>query len=136
MEIVKPQAEPIEGRSDWFSGVAYMTNFKLPTPTNNLAIGSVTFTPSARTFWHSHPFGQTLIVTEGVGLVGRRGAAAEEIRPGDVVVIEPNEHHWHGACVDQSMTHIHVNGVGEDGMYATFFEPVSEEDYLGKISNY
>jgi len=71
-----------------------------------------------------------LIVTEGVGLLGRRGAANTEIRPGDVVVIEPDEHHWHGACADQAMAHIHVNGVGADGTYATFYEPVSEADYL------
>lgn len=130
MEIKTSQAEPTVGPSDWFSGLAYMTSLKQPNSTNNLAIGSVTFTPSARTYWHSHPFGQTLIVTEGVGLVGRRGAASTEIRPGDVVIIEPGEHHWHGACADQSMTHIHVNGVADDGTYATFFEPVSDEDYL------
>ena len=130
MEIRRTHPDTEIGPSNWFTGVAYMNNLKQPSDSNNLAIGSVTFTPGARTFWHSHPFGQTLIVTEGVGLVGRRGVAATEIRPGDVVVIEPDEHHWHGACVDQSMTHIHVNGVGLDGTYAIFFEPVSDEDYL------
>ncbi len=130
MEIRRIHPETEIGPSDWFTGVVYMNNLKQPSESNNLAIGIVTFTPGARTFWHSHPHGQTLIVTEGVGLVGRRNGPPEEIRPGDVVVIEPDEHHWHGACATVLMTHIHVNGVGGDGTYATFYEPVSDSDYI------
>ncbi len=129
MEIRRTHPDAEIGPSNWFTGLAYMKKFKQPSDSNNLAIGSVTFTPGARTFWHSHPFGQTLIVTEGVGLVGRRIGSPEEIRPGDVVVIEPNEHHWHGACAEEMMTHIHINGVGEDGTYATFYEAVTDSDY-------
>lgn len=117
------------GPADWFTGIAYMTNFKQPADSNRLAIGSVTFSPGARTFWHSHPHGQTLIVTEGLGLVGRRNAPPQEIGSGDVVIIEPGEEHWHGACQSSLMSHIHINEVAEDGTYATFLDPVSEDDY-------
>lgn len=130
MEIRRTSPDTEIGPSNWFTGVAYMNNLKRPSASNHLAIGSVTFTPGARTFWHSHPYGQTLIVTEGVGVVGRRNGPPEEIRPGDVVVIEPNEHHWHGACANVLMTHIHINEVSEDGTYATFYEEVTNSDYV------
>ncbi len=92
--------------------------------------GYVTFEPSARTDWHTHPLGQTLIVTAGCGRVQRWGATIEEIRPGDVVWIEPDEKHWHGAAPTTAMTHIAI--VEKlDGKSATWLEKVSDEQYRG-----
>lgn len=89
---------------------------------------SVTFEPGARTVWHRHPLGQALIVTSGCGLVQRLGGPVEEIRPGDVVWIEPNEKHWHGARADTAMTHIAIQEQ-LDGSTAQWLEMVPEKEY-------
>lgn len=101
--------------------------FDQPEPSRILG-ASVTFEPGARTFWHTHPVGQTLIVTAGCGRVQRWGGPIEAIAPGDVVWIEPGEKHWHGAAPSTAMTHIAIveklDGKGVDWM-----EPVSDEQY-------
>ncbi len=89
---------------------------------------NVTFEPGARTVWHFHPLGQFLIVTAGCGLVQREGAPAQEIRPGDVVWIEPGERHWHGATPTTSMTHTAIQEQ-LDGKSAEWLEKVSDELY-------
>lgn len=100
-----------------------------PNPARILA-ATVTFEPCARTDWHTHPLGQTLIVTAGCGRVQRWGGPIDEIRPGDVVWIEPDEKHWHGAAPTTAMTHIAV--VEKlDGKAATWLEKVSDEQYRG-----
>jgi quercetin dioxygenase-like cupin family protein len=91
---------------------------------------SVTFEPSARTDWHTHPLGQTLIVTAGFGLVQLRGAPVNEIRPGDVVWIAPGEEHWHGASATTSMTHIAITEK-LDGQTAVWLERVGGEQHAG-----
>ena len=92
---------------------------------------SVTFKPGARTAWHTHPLGQTLIVTAGRGWVQREGGAIEEIRPGDVVWFPPNEKHWHGATPTMAITHIAIQEA-LDGKVVEWMEKVSDEEYDGK----
>ena len=91
---------------------------------------SVTFEPGARTAWHTHPLGQTLIVTSGLGRCAREGGPVEEIRPGDVVWFPPGEKHWHGAAPDVAMTHIAIQEA-VDGEVVTWLEKVSDADYRG-----
>ena len=90
---------------------------------------NVTFEPGARTVWHRHPLGQTLIVTAGCGLVQRLGGQVEEIRPGDVVWIEPGEKHWHGATASTAMSHIAIQEQ-LDGSTAEWLEKVPDDHYL------
>jgi quercetin dioxygenase-like cupin family protein len=93
--------------------------------------GLVHFAPGARTAWHTHPRGQTIYVTEGVGLCQRRGAPIEVIRPGDSVFFEPDEDHWHGAAPNRFMTHLTVAQVADDGTSATWGAHVTDEEYSG-----
>ena len=90
----------------------------------------VTFECCARTHWHSHPLGQTLIVTSGVGRVQREGGPIEEIRPGDIVTILPGEKHWHGAAPETAMTHIAITE-SLDGRNTDWMEPVTDAQYGG-----
>jgi quercetin dioxygenase-like cupin family protein len=91
---------------------------------------SVHFTPSARTHWHTHPFGQTIFVTEGIGRCQRQGGPVEEIRPGDRVFFEPGENHWHGAAPNRFMTHIAIQEIDESGSPVTWGQPVDDDTYL------
>jgi quercetin dioxygenase-like cupin family protein len=94
-----------------------------------LAAASVHFTPGARTAWHTHPFGQTIFVTEGSGLCQRRGGPIETIRPGDRVFFEAGENHWHGAGPDRFMTHLAMQEVDDSGSPVSWGEQVSDEEY-------
>ncbi len=91
---------------------------------------AVTFEPRARTAWHTHPLGQTIIVTSGLGRAQREGGPIEEIRPGDVVWFEPGEKHWHGAAPEVAMTHFAIQEA-LDGVAVTWLEKVEDADYLG-----
>ena len=91
---------------------------------------SVTFEPGARTAWHTHPLGQTIIVTAGLGRAQKQGEPVQVIRPGDVVTFEPGEKHWHGAAPDCAMTHIALQEE-QDGQTAQWMEQVSDADYGG-----
>jgi quercetin dioxygenase-like cupin family protein len=117
------------GPDDWFTGTVYIDTIR--NPDEHTAIGSahVRFAPGARTAWHSHPRGQTLYVTDGIGLVARRGGEVREIRPGDVVYIEPGEEHWHGATVDRFMAHVAMHEADEDGQVVTWLEHVTDSEY-------
>ena len=101
----------------------------VPAPPARAAAASVHFTPGARTAWHTHPFGQTIFVTEGFGLCQRRGGPVEEIRPGDRVWFEPQEEHWHGAAPGRFMTHTAIQEVDESGNPATWGEHVTDAEY-------
>jgi quercetin dioxygenase-like cupin family protein len=117
-----------EGPADWFTGTVRIDPlFEAPAPARARG-ASVTFEPGARTAWHTHPLGQTLIVTFGCGRAQREGGPIEEIRPGDVVWIPPNEKHWHGAAPTTAMTHIAIQEA-LDGTAVEWMEKVSEEDY-------
>ena len=120
--------EPMKGPADWFTGeVSVQPMVATPEPAR-LQGASVTFQPGARTAWHTHPLGQTLIVTAGVGWVQRKGGAREEIRPGDVVWFEPHEKHWHGATATTAMTHLALQEK-LDGAVVTWMEHVTDEEY-------
>lgn len=117
-----------KGPADWFTGVVRIDRlFDAPDPAR-VAGASVTFEPGARTAWHTHPLGQTLIVTAGCGWAQRWGGAVEEIRPGDVVWFAPGEKHWHGATATTAMTHIAVQEK-VDGKAVEWLEKVSDGQY-------
>jgi quercetin dioxygenase-like cupin family protein len=129
MEIKPSGSQPsMKGPDEHFTGnVRLDPLFEAPTPARVLSL-SVTFEPGARTAWHTHPLGQTLIVTAGCGLVQSWGGAIREIRPGDVVWCPPGEKHWHGATPDTGMTHIAIVEA-LDGKIADWMEKVSDEQY-------
>ena len=119
-----------EGPADWFTGkVRVDPQFEAPEPAR-VRGASVTFEPGARTAWHTHPLGQTLIITAGCGRVQREGGSVEEIHPGDVVWFPPNEKHWHGAAPTTAMTHIAIQEQ-LDGKVVEWMEKVSDEQYGG-----
>jgi len=130
MEITKAGSQAsAKGPADWFTGTVRIDPlFQAPDPAL-VAGASVTFEPGARTVWHTHPLGQTLIVLSGLGRVQREGGPVEEIRPGDVVWFAPEEKHWHGASPTTGMTHIAVQEK-KDGKVVDWLEPVTEEQYL------
>ena len=129
MEIKRIGSRPSgKGSSQYFTGVVRVDPlFDAPDPARVVG-ASVTFEPGARTAWHTHPLGQTLIVTAGCGRVQREGGPVEEIRPGDVVWIPPGEKHWHGASPTTAMTHIAIQEK-LDGKTVDWMEPVSDEQY-------
>jgi quercetin dioxygenase-like cupin family protein len=129
MEIKRIGSQPsVEGPADWFTGrVRIDPLFEAPEPAR-VRGASVTFEPGARTAWHTHPLGQTLIITAGCGRAGRKGGLIEEIRPGDVVWFAPNEKHWHGAAPTTGMTHIAIQEA-LDGKFVEWMERVSDEEY-------
>jgi quercetin dioxygenase-like cupin family protein len=120
-----------KGPAEWFTGAVRIDSpFQRSAPAR-VAGAVVTFEPGARTAWHTHPLGQTLIVTSGSGRVQRAGGPIEDIRPGDVVWIEPGEWHWHGASPTTAMTHIAVQEQVE-GKAVDWMEHVSDDQYLGR----
>jgi len=131
MEIKRADSQPsTQGRVDWFTGTVRIDPlFQAPDPAM-VQGASVTFEPGARTAWHTHPLGQTLIVTAGYGRAQRWGGPVEEIRPGDVVWFAPGEKHWHGAAPKTAMTHIAIQEK-LDGKVVDWMEKVSDGEYLG-----
>lgn len=129
MDIKRSGTQPSgTGSADYFTGsVRIDPLFQAPNPAR--AVGaSVTFEPGARTAWHTHPLGQTLIVTAGCGWVQREGGPVEEIRPGDVIWFAPGEKHWHGATSTTGMTHFAIQEAS-DGKTVDWMEKVSDEQY-------
>jgi quercetin dioxygenase-like cupin family protein len=129
MEITRPVVDTRSGPPEWFTGAVYLDEIAAPPPPARLRCLSVHFTPGARTAWHTHPFGQTIFVTEGVGLAQRRGGPVEVIRPGDRVYFEPGEEHWHGAAPTRLMTHLAMLQVDDEGNNATWGAHVTDEEY-------
>lgn len=124
----KPSAK---GPEDWFTGIVRIDSpFQAEAPAR-VGGATVTFEPGARTAWHTHPLGQTLLVTSGLGLVQREGGQIEEIHPGDVVWFPPGEKHWHGATATTAMSHIAINEF-HDGRAVDWLEKVTDDQYLGK----
>ena len=117
------------GPADWFTGTVYIDTVAAPAATARSAAALVHFAPGARTAWHTHPYGQTIYVTEGVGRCQREGAPVEEIRPGDRVYFEPDENHWHGAAPHRLMTHVAIQEADETGSPVSWGEPVTDEQY-------
>lgn len=129
MQITRNSIATAVGPADWFTGVVHIDAVAVPTGASRLSASSVHFTPGARTAWHTHPNGQTIFVTEGVGLVQRRGGPIEVIRPGDRVFFEPGEAHWHGATPTRFMTHLAMLEVDGGGTAATWGQHVTDEEY-------
>jgi quercetin dioxygenase-like cupin family protein len=131
MDIKRNGTRPsAKGPVDWFTGTVRIDPlFEAPDPARGRG-ASVTFEPAARTAWHTHPLGQTLIVTTGVGRVQCWGGPIEEIRPGDVVWFPPGEKHWHGASPTAAMTHIAIQEA-LNGKQVDWMEKVSDEQYHG-----
>lgn len=131
MHIQKNGSQPSgKGPADWFTGVVRIDPLFSPNDARRAAAANVTFEPGARTAWHTHPLGQTIIITSGLGLAQREGGPVEEIHPGDVVWFEPGEKHWHGASPTTAMSHIAIQEQ-LDGKVVDWLEHVSEEDYRG-----
>lgn len=116
------------GNAEYFTGRVRLDPLVDAPEPARVAAASVTFEPGARTAWHTHPLGQTLVVTAGLGWAQREGGPVEEIRPGDVVFFAPGERHWHGASATTGMTHIAIQEK-LDGRGVDWLEQVSDEDY-------
>jgi quercetin dioxygenase-like cupin family protein len=129
MEIKRIGSQPSsKGPADWFTGTVRIDPLFQPKAPARAAGASVTFAPGARTAWHTHPLGQTLIITAGCGWVQREGGSIEEIHPGDVVWFPPSEKHWHGATPTTPMAHIAIQESLE-GKVVEWLEKVSDEQY-------
>lgn len=129
MEITRIGSQPSgKGPEDWFSGAVRIDPLFQPNEARRGAAASVTFEPGARTAWHTHPLGQTLIITAGCGWVQREGGSVEEVHPGDVIWFEPHEKHWHGATLTTGMTHIAIQE-NLNGKVVEWMEKVRDEQY-------
>ncbi|MDX8480670.1 cupin domain-containing protein [Mesorhizobium sp. VK24D] len=129
MDILRAGTRPSgKGPADWFTGTVRIDPLFNPFDAARVQGAQVTFEPGARTAWHTHPLGQTLIVVSGLGRVQREGRPVAEIRPGDVVWFAPGEKHWHGASPATAMTHIAIQEV-KDGKVVDWLEHVSDADY-------
>lgn len=129
MDILRAGTRPSgKGPPDWFTGTVRIDPLFNPFDAGRVQGAQVTFEPGARTAWHTHPLGQTLIVVSGLGRVQREGGPVEEIRAGDVVWFAPGEKHWHGASAQIAMPHIALQEV-KDGKVVDWLEHVSDADY-------
>jgi quercetin dioxygenase-like cupin family protein len=126
MQITRTTLDTAAGPADWFTGTVFIDPIAAAPP---LGAAAVHFTPGARTAWHTHPLGQTIFVTEGVGLCQREGGQIEVIRPGDRVFFEPGENHWHGAAPTRLMTHIAMQLADGSGNPVVWGEHFSDDEY-------
>ena len=120
MQITRNSIDTQKGPADWFTGDVYIDAVAAPAASSTFTAALVHFTPGARTAWHTHPHGQTIFVTEGVGLCQREGGPIETIRAGDRVFFEPGENHWHGATPNRFMVHIAMQQNDESGSPVTW----------------
>lgn len=133
MDIKRNGSRPSSpGPADWFTGTVRIDPLFSAHAPARTAGASVTFEPGARTAWHTHPLGQTLIVTAGCGWAQLEGEHVEEIRPGDVIWFPPGVKHWHGAAATTAVTHIAIQEA-LDGKVVDWLEKVSDEQYLAKV---
>jgi quercetin dioxygenase-like cupin family protein len=135
MDIKRAGSQPsTRGPQDWFTGTVRIDPLFQANDSARAAGAAVTFEPGARTAWHTHPLGQTLIVTAGFGWAQREGGPIEDLRPGDVVWFAPGEKHWHGAAPTTAMTHIAIQE-NQNGKVVDWMEKVTDEQYkTGKFS--
>jgi len=129
MQITRNSLETNPGASDWFTGTVYLDTIAAPSTSRGSARPACPSRRGARTAWHTHPHGQTMWVSEGVGLCQREGGPIEVIRPGDRVFFEPGENHWHGAARTRFMTHIAMQQANDAGEVVAWGEHVSDEQY-------
>jgi quercetin dioxygenase-like cupin family protein len=129
MQITRSSLATSKGPADWFTGDVYVDTVAAPSETSRVGAAFVHFTPGARTAWHTHPLGQTIYVTEGVGRCQRQGGPIEEIRPGDRVFFAPGESHWHGAAPDRFMVHVAIHEADDSGSPVAWGQQVTEAEY-------
>ena len=129
MRISRNSPDTERGSSDWFTGTVYNDTIASPSESSRLSAIVVHFEPGARTAWHTHPRGQTLYVTEGVGRCQHRGGPVETIRAGDRVFSQPGESHWHGASPNRFMTHIAMQEADDEGTAVMWEGQVSDKEY-------
>ncbi len=130
MIIHRPGSRPSQtGPAEWFTGQVRIDPLNTAEPPGSAAMALVTFEPGARTHWHTHPKGQTLIVTAGCGRAAQEGGPIEDIRPGDVVWFPAGVRHWHGAAPGTAMSHIAVQEADDSGSPVTWLEPVTDAEY-------
>jgi quercetin dioxygenase-like cupin family protein len=129
VQITRNTLETRAGPADRFTGAVYIDTIAAEGNESPVGAAAVHFTPGARTGWHTHPRGQTIWVTEGVGLCQREGGPIEVIRPGDRVFFEPGENHWHGAAPTRFMAHIAIQQADETGQVVDWGRHVSEDEY-------
>jgi quercetin dioxygenase-like cupin family protein len=134
MEITRNTTDTGDGPEEWFTGAVFIDTIAVPTDDWHVGAASVHFTPGARTAWHTHPHGQTIWVTEGIGLCQREGGPVEVIRPGDRVFFEPGENHWHGAAPTRFMAHVAIHPAGDSGETVDWGEHVSDDEYAAAPS--
>ena len=128
MKLTKSGGQSASGPAAWFTGDVLIDSIRNPDGQSAVGCAHLRFSPGARTAWHHHPKGQTLYVTDGIALVATRDGV-QEIRPGDVVYIEPGEEHWHGATADRFMAHVAIQEADENGEVVTWLDPVTDEEY-------
>jgi quercetin dioxygenase-like cupin family protein len=129
MEITRIATKPsAKGPADWFTGSVRIDPLFDANEARRSAAATVTFEPGARTAWHTHPLGQTIIIVSGLGWVQRESSSVEVVRPGDVVWFEPNEKHWHGASASNGMSHIAIQE-NLNGKVVDWLEHVTDEQY-------
>jgi quercetin dioxygenase-like cupin family protein len=135
MNITRSSLDTTKGPADWFTGDVYIDSIAVPEASARAASALVHFTPGARTAWHTHPHGQTIFVTEGVGRCQREGGPVETIGPGDRVYFDPGESHWHGAAPNRLMVHIAIQEVDETGSPVTWGRHVTDEQYTARAAS-
>ena len=129
MRFTPSGGQTAPGPSDWFTGNVHIDSIRDPDDQSAVGCAHVRFTPGARTAWHTHPKGQTLYVTDGIGRVATRTDGVREIRPGDVIYIEPDEEHWHGATPDRFMAHVAIHEADDAGQVVTWLDHVTDAEY-------
>jgi quercetin dioxygenase-like cupin family protein len=134
MQITRNRLETGAGPAEWFTGEVYIDTIAAVGDESQVGAAAVHFTPGARTAWHTHPHGQTIWVTEGVGLCQCEGGPIEVIRPGDRVFFEPGENHWHGAAPTRLMTHIAIQRADSDGNVVEWGRHVTDDEYANAPS--
>jgi quercetin dioxygenase-like cupin family protein len=128
MRLTESGGRTAVGPTDWFTGTVHIDSIRNPDDQSTVGCAHVRFAPGARTAWHTHPKGQTLYVTDGIGLVATR-EGIREIRPGDVVYIEPHEEHWHGATPHRYMAHVAIQEADDNGQVVTWLDHVTDDEY-------
>jgi quercetin dioxygenase-like cupin family protein len=129
MNITRATADTVKGSPDWFTGDVYVDMVPATQAPSRISASAVHFAPGARTAWHTHPLGQTILVTEGVGLCQRAGGPVEVIRAGDSVYFAAGENHWHGAAPSRFMVHIAMQEADDTGSPVSWGAHVTDEEY-------
>jgi quercetin dioxygenase-like cupin family protein len=134
MIVTRNSLETRTAPAEWFTGTVYFDDVATAVEPSRVTASNVHFAPGSRTAWHTHPCGQTIYVTDGVGRCQRRGGPIEIIRPGDRVYFEPGEDHWHGADPTRFMTHLAMQEVDDNGTFVVWNQLVSDEEYNAAAS--